>query len=97
VTRADLVDWLKEQGCEQIPFEGLNISGRSIKFFNPKTGRHTYVDTPVDEREIPDFAIAHICDQLLIKSPDSVAEQQPFVKQLKKRFTGKITTQKGNK
>lgn len=89
MTREDLVDWLKANGCDQVPIDGLNITGRAIKIVHKKTNKHTYIDTPIDDRELPEYVIAHICDQLQINSPDCVAEQKPLVDGIKARFSPK--------
>lgn len=83
MTRADLVDWLKAQGCEQQPFDGVNHTGRSIKFYHPKTRRYAYIDLPIDDREVPDYTVAHICDNLFIDIPDCVADQKDVVDGIK--------------
>lgn len=89
MTRADLVDWLIANGCEHMPLEGVNHSGRVIKFRNPKTNRHTYIDTPIDDKELPDFLIAQTCEQLLISSPDCAEQHKPLVKEIRERFSPK--------
>lgn len=94
MTREDPVDWLKANDCEQVPLEGINISGRAIKFINRKTKKHTYIDTPIDDRQIPEYIVAHVCEQLLIHSPDCVAEQKPIVKKIRERFTANISKKK---
>ena len=54
LTREDLVDWLKEKKCEQKPIEGINVTARQIKFYNPATNRSTYIGTPINDIPVPD-------------------------------------------
>ena len=96
MTREDLIDWLKSEGCQQAPLHGINVTANAIKIYNPKTGRSTYIETPIDDRQIPDFAVAHICEQLLVKSPDCATDQIHLVKKLKDRFTNKPIANKAN-
>jgi hypothetical protein len=84
--REDLVEWLEVNGCHPEPIEGLNITGWSVKFVNPKTNRYAYVKTPIDDTDVTDYIVCHTCDQLMIHYPDCVAEQAPIVNHLKERF-----------
>lgn len=83
MTRVELVDWLKANGCEQVLIEGVNHTGRAIKFYHPVTKKHSYIDLPFDDRQVPDYIVAHTCDQLLIESPDCVSHQKGIVNEIK--------------
>jgi hypothetical protein len=88
MNRSDFADWLNVHGCRAVPIEGINHTGRQIKFIN-NTGQYAYVDLPLDEREIPDYFIIHTCKRLLIDYPDSVQHQEPLYNQLKTKFDPK--------
>lgn len=89
MTRQDLVDWLEVNGCQPEPIDGINVTGWSVRFINPESNRYAYVKTPIDETDVPDYLVCHLCDQLLIKYPDCVAEQAPILNELKERFPPK--------
>jgi hypothetical protein len=89
MNREDVADWLDSLDCKQVPIDGFNVTGRSVKYVNPKNGRYVYIDLPIDKTPVPDYAIAHICEQLLITSPDCAVEQKPLVDHFKKRFSPK--------
>lgn len=72
MTKRDLVLWIEAHGCFviQLP-EGR---ARSVKYYNPKTGKHAFVDTPIDdEYEMKAFTIFRICSILGIGCPDCAA------------------------
>lgn len=86
MTREDLVDWFLHHKCEQEPIEGVNITGWTVKYYNPKTGRTFYVKTPIDDTDVPDYVVCHGCYQLGIPIPDCVKHEDKRYKDIKSRF-----------
>jgi hypothetical protein len=83
MTREDFVDWMKAYGCQQELIEGINVTAWEIKFVNPKTGRHIYMKTPINEKELPDYFICHNCNTLGIPIPDCVVHEDERYKSIK--------------
>lgn len=86
MTREDLVDWLLQYGCTQEPIEGINVTGYSVRYYNPKTGRTWYVKTPIDETIVPDYIVCHGCNILGIPIPDCVKHEHDRYNNIKDRF-----------
>lgn len=89
MTRADFVDWLIAHGCDKVPIEGINVTGRQIKFVNRRFNRYAYVDLPIDNREVQDYQIIHICDNLGVAYPDFVKHEENRYNAIKERFNKK--------
>ena len=47
MTKRDLVLWIEAYNCTliQLP-EG---KANSVKYYNPKTGKHAFINTPIDD------------------------------------------------
>jgi tRNA A-37 threonylcarbamoyl transferase component Bud32 len=84
MTRADLYDWLKVHGCTTEPLPE-HTRGNVVKIINPKTNRHTYLDTPLNETRINDYTICKICSQLGIEIPDDCKSMKPIHDFIKKK------------
>ncbi|HRO43929.1 MAG TPA: hypothetical protein PL009_13920 [Flavipsychrobacter sp.] len=89
MTREDLVEWLKAYECKQEPIEGINVTARQIKFVNEKNGRYAYIDLPIDDRQVPDYIVMHICGLLGIEYPDCVKHEEPRFNHLKDKYRRK--------
>jgi hypothetical protein len=87
MTRSNLIDWVEAHGCyvEQLP-EGR---ARAVKFCNPKTKGHAYINTPIDEREEKDYAIYRICVLLGIPIPDCATYLKPLNDHIEREHLGK--------
>ena len=86
MTRSDFVDWLEAHGCVREVMDGLNLTGRQLKYRHPVTNGYAYIDLPIDDREIPDYQVMHACKRLIIEHPDSVRQQEPLYDHLKTKF-----------
>lgn len=89
MTREEFVEWLQAYGCTPEPIEGINVTGWSVKYHNPKTGRYQYVHTPIDDTEMPDYVICHACQNLGIPTPDCVSHEEKRYNDIKQKFPGK--------
>lgn len=76
MTREELVLWLNAYDCTQEPIEGVNVTGRQIKYVNPKNNRYAYIDLPIDDREVPAYLVIHVCMKLGIEFPDCVKHEE---------------------
>lgn len=88
MTRADLIDWVLQQGCEQHPL-GENTRGNAVKLVNPKNGRWYYISTPIDNRPVTDFIVHEACIKLGIQVPECAKEQKALSDHLNERFKKK--------
>ncbi|MBE2288403.1 MAG: hypothetical protein IAE95_02525 [Chitinophagaceae bacterium] len=86
MTREDFADWLRAHDCEQVVMDGINHTGRQLKFVNRKTNGYAYIDLPLDDRELPDYVIIHACKRLIIGHPDCVQDQEPLYDHLKTKY-----------
>lgn len=69
MTKRDLVLWIEAYNCTliQLP-EG---KANSVKYYNPKTGKHAFINTPIDdEYNMKEFTVLRICTILGIPIPD---------------------------
>lgn len=90
MTRADLYDWLEVKGCKPAPLVGINNTANVVKMVNLKfPGAEAYINTPINDKQIPDFAVCKICNELYIDCPECVSDQTPLVKHLDDRFADK--------
>ena len=86
MTRDDLFDWVRLKGCLVDPKEGINVRGNSIKVFNPATGTHAFIDTPIDDTYVPLPVVYIVCSKLGIEIPDCAKDVKPFWEQLNKKL-----------
>lgn len=62
-------EWLKSQGCDVIPKQGVNITASLLEISNRKTGRYSYFAFPVNDDFIPRKSIEKIIRDLGIEPP----------------------------
>ena len=46
MNKRELYQWLKSQGCDVIPKEGINNTAPPVEVVNKKTGRYSYFALP---------------------------------------------------
>lgn len=70
MTRRELVKWLYDNNCEPKPITGINVTASQIQFVN-KThpNRYAYLDTPINNKELPPHVVERISILLGIPLP----------------------------
>lgn len=76
MTRADVIDWLQEYGCNPEPTESLNATANVIYFFNPSNRRHAYLTTPIDDTIMRPHAVKSICLSLGVPLPEYALQEE---------------------
>ena len=68
MTKNELIDWVRVNGCsiEPLPIHKADV----IRFFNPETGGHAFIELPIDERQMKDITVFRICNDLDISALD---------------------------
>lgn len=70
MTRQDLADHVRYYNCDPSPIEGINIRGNQIRIINRNDpSKYAYLDTPINNREVPDFVVQRVCMLLGIPLP----------------------------
>lgn len=97
MTRKEVYDYLREQGCDIFP---PNEFGKAncIGFLNPKTKLEAYLDTPIDDRRMRDFTIGQICAQLGVEPPPGLEHVKSVIDEIAQTdFSGFPPKKKGSK
>ena len=85
VTREDMADYLKSQGCEMSPWDSGTY--QTIIFYNPKTGREAYINPPIDSSPMSETAIYKICSTLGIEPLECVKKCKPLMDDIENQFS----------
>jgi hypothetical protein len=70
MTRADLYDWLKSNGCNFNPIP--EFKAHVIFVENPKTGAQYWINLPINEQPVKDFTVYKTCMSLCLPIPTQV-------------------------
>ena len=76
MTKNNLIDWIKLYGCDIIPLPEYKAG--VILFKNPKTEGESWIELPVDDRNMKDLTIFRICSDLDIPPPDITLYMKPL-------------------
>lgn len=69
--KSDFFQWLRRQGCEIIPKEGINNSAPPVEIVNRKTGRYKYIALDPRYDDVPRGIIEALTKHLGIQPPDN--------------------------
>lgn len=86
MTRVEFIEWIEAHDCKQLPFDGVNHTGRQIKYVNERYNTYMYMDLPIDDRKTPDYLIIHACNKLHIPHPDCVDHEKPRLDEIENKF-----------
>jgi len=76
MTKLDLYDWVRTQGCNIEPLP--EHKAKVLNVINPKTGANRYLYLPIDERPVNDFTVMKTCCDLGIPFPTYTKYMKPL-------------------
>lgn len=69
MNKRELFQWLKSQGCDVIPKEGVNNTAPPIEVVNKKTGRYSYFALPSYSDEVSSKTVEKLVRDLGLEPP----------------------------
>jgi len=87
MTRLDLYDWVKEQGCTIDPLP--EHKAKVLNVVNPRTGASRFLYLPIDSKPVNDYTVIKTCSDLGISYPTHTKYMKPLLDEINNKHLAK--------